>query len=100
MWRKLGRQVYEYFDSIVLRWSSIDPVRFAEVGSPLFLWVGVMPSTLPQGRPGCGRALQANSRRGSDHRRRDRIPRVAWRADSLTCRVDLSHFFPLPLSRN
>lgn len=49
VWRKLGRQVYEYFDSIGLRWTSIDPVRFAQVGKeagPLFLWVGVMPRTL------------------------------------------------------
>ncbi|ETW78096.1 hypothetical protein HETIRDRAFT_454139 [Heterobasidion irregulare TC 32-1] len=49
MWRELGKQVYEYFDSVGLRWTSIDPVRFAEVGKgagPLFLWVGVMPVTL------------------------------------------------------
>ena len=49
VWRKLGQQVYEYLDSVGLRWTSIDPVRFAEVGKeagPLFLWVGVMPRTL------------------------------------------------------
>ena len=49
VWRKLGRQVCEYFDSVDLRWTSIDPVRFAKVGGeagPLFLWVGVMPRTL------------------------------------------------------
>ncbi|KAF8837533.1 hypothetical protein BDN67DRAFT_185210 [Paxillus ammoniavirescens] len=52
VWHKLGRQVYEYFDSVGLRWTSIDPVRFAEVGKeagPLFLWVGVMPRTLSRG---------------------------------------------------
>ncbi|KAF8259310.1 hypothetical protein EI94DRAFT_1813513 [Lactarius quietus] len=49
VWHKLGRQVYEYFDSVGLKWTSIDPVRFAEFGEeagPLFLWVGVMPKTL------------------------------------------------------
>ena len=51
VWRELGRQVYEYFDSVAVKWTSIDPVRFAEVGrnaqaGPLFLWVGVMPGTL------------------------------------------------------
>lgn len=32
-----------------LKWTSIDPVRFAKVGEepgPLFLWVGVLPGTL------------------------------------------------------
>lgn len=49
VWRKLGQRVYEYFDPVGLKWTSIDPVRFAEVGKeagPLFLWVGVMPGTL------------------------------------------------------
>ncbi|THH11462.1 hypothetical protein EW146_g8030 [Bondarzewia mesenterica] len=49
VWCKLGRQIYEYFDSVGLRWTSIDPVCFAEVGKeagPPFLWVGVMPRTL------------------------------------------------------
>ena len=50
VWRALGQQVYEYFDSLaVTEWTSIDPVRFAEVeeeAGPLFLWVGVMPGTL------------------------------------------------------
>ena len=32
VWRELGRLVYEYFDSIAVKWTSIDPVRFAEVG--------------------------------------------------------------------
>ena len=49
VWRELGRQVYEYLDSVAVKWTSIDPVRFAQVGKkagPLFLWVGVMPGTL------------------------------------------------------
>ncbi|KAH7890239.1 hypothetical protein F5I97DRAFT_1933636 [Phlebopus sp. FC_14] len=46
VWYELGREIYEYFDSIELRWTSINPVRFAEAGKepgPLYLWVGVMP---------------------------------------------------------
>ena len=49
MWHQLGEQIYRYFDSIELRWTSIDPVRFAEAEKepgPLFLWVGVLPGTL------------------------------------------------------
>ncbi|KAL4080568.1 hypothetical protein J3A83DRAFT_4040136, partial [Scleroderma citrinum] len=49
VWPKLGEQIYKHFDSVDLRWTSIDPVRFAEVGKEpgsLFLWVGMMPKTL------------------------------------------------------
>jgi hypothetical protein len=49
VWRELGRQVYEYFDSVNVKWTSIDPVRFAAAkmeAGPLFLWVGIMPGTL------------------------------------------------------
>lgn len=51
MWPKLGERIYKYFDSVGLKWTSIDPIRFAEVQvgkepGPLFLWVGVMPKTL------------------------------------------------------
>jgi hypothetical protein len=49
VWHQLGKEIYNYFDSIQLKWTSIDPVCFAEVGAepgPLFLWVGVMPKTL------------------------------------------------------
>jgi hypothetical protein len=52
IWHKLGKQIYQHFDSIDLMWTSIDPVCFAEVGGlpgPLFLWVGVMPKTLSRG---------------------------------------------------
>lgn len=49
VWPELGEKIYKYFDSIQLKWTSIDPVRFAEVEEkpgPLFLWVGVLPGTL------------------------------------------------------
>ena len=49
MWRELGLQFYEYFDSIAVKWTRIDPVCFAEVGKkagPPFLWVGMMPGAL------------------------------------------------------
>jgi hypothetical protein len=49
VWRELGQQVYEYLDSINVIWTTIDPVRFVEVGKyagPLFLWVGVKPGSL------------------------------------------------------
>ena len=45
----LGKQIYEYLDSKKVKWSTIDPVRFAEVGKeagPLHLWVGVVPKSL------------------------------------------------------
>lgn len=46
-------EIYRYFDSAGLRWTSIDPaVRFFEVGNeawPVFIWVGVMPGTLALG---------------------------------------------------
>lgn len=49
VWRELGQQVYEYFDSINLKWTTIDFVRFGEVkkdAGPPFIWVGVLPKTL------------------------------------------------------
>ncbi|KAF8342912.1 uncharacterized protein EI90DRAFT_804213 [Cantharellus anzutake] len=49
VWHQLGERIYKYFDSRELKWTSIDPVRFAEAEKepgPLFLWVGVMPGTL------------------------------------------------------
>jgi hypothetical protein len=53
VWHELGEKIYRFFDSIELKWTSIDPVRFAEAGKepgPLFLWVGVLPSTLTRNR--------------------------------------------------
>ncbi|KAF8314386.1 uncharacterized protein EI90DRAFT_2835652, partial [Cantharellus anzutake] len=49
LWHKLGQQIYKYFNSVNLKWTSIDPACFTEVGKeagPLFLWVGVIPGTL------------------------------------------------------
>ncbi|EIW74633.1 hypothetical protein CONPUDRAFT_140422 [Coniophora puteana RWD-64-598 SS2] len=49
VWHELGEKIYKFFDSIELKWTSIDPVRFAEAEKepgPLFLWVGVLPGTL------------------------------------------------------
>ncbi|KAF8836663.1 hypothetical protein BDN67DRAFT_992059 [Paxillus ammoniavirescens] len=41
VWYELGEKIYTFFDSIDLKWTSIDPVRFAEAEKepgPLFLW--------------------------------------------------------------
>ncbi|KAG7096091.1 hypothetical protein E1B28_006767 [Marasmius oreades] len=49
VWHQLGSRIYQYFDSRELKWTSIDPVCFAEERKepgPLFLWVGVLPGTL------------------------------------------------------
>jgi hypothetical protein len=49
VWPTLGKQVYDFLDSLEVKWSTIDPVRFAEEGKeagPLHLWVGVVPRTL------------------------------------------------------
>jgi len=49
-WLEIGRLIYTYLDSCNVRWSSIDPTRFAEAGeedvTTLHLWIGVMPETL------------------------------------------------------
>jgi len=49
VWPTLGEQVYKFLDSLEVKWSTIDPVRFAEEGGkagPLYLWVGVEPKSL------------------------------------------------------
>ncbi|KAG9092753.1 hypothetical protein FS749_015458, partial [Ceratobasidium sp. UAMH 11750] len=49
VWHELGERIYRYLDSIDLKWTSIDPVRFAEEDGepgPLYLWIGVMPGSL------------------------------------------------------
>jgi hypothetical protein len=49
VWPKLGERVYTFLDSLNVKWSTIDPVRFAEEGGeagPLYLWVGVVPKSL------------------------------------------------------
>jgi hypothetical protein len=49
VWFTLGTQIYQFLDSLEVKWSTIDPVRFAEEGKdagPLHLWVGVTPRSL------------------------------------------------------
>lgn len=49
VWHTVGVQVYKFLDSIEVKWSTIDPVRFAVEGGeagPLYLWVGVGPKSL------------------------------------------------------
>ncbi|KAH9164039.1 hypothetical protein EDB89DRAFT_450675 [Lactarius sanguifluus] len=49
IWRELGQQIYQYLDSVNVKWTTIDPVRIAKVeeeAGPLFLWVGVKPGSL------------------------------------------------------
>ncbi|KAG8219464.1 hypothetical protein J3R82DRAFT_392 [Butyriboletus roseoflavus] len=49
-WLEIGPLIYEHLDSRNVKWSSVDPTRFAEAGkeevSVLHLWIGVMPGTL------------------------------------------------------
>ncbi|KAI6143781.1 hypothetical protein BKA82DRAFT_860065 [Pisolithus tinctorius] len=49
-WLEIGQFIYEYLDSCGVKWTSIDPVRFAEAGtedvSGLHVWIGIMPGTL------------------------------------------------------
>ncbi|KAI6143785.1 hypothetical protein BKA82DRAFT_1005565 [Pisolithus tinctorius] len=49
-WLEIGQFIYEHLDSCGVKWTSIDPVRFAEAEtedvSGLYVWIGVMPGTL------------------------------------------------------
>ncbi|KZT05709.1 uncharacterized protein LAESUDRAFT_726637 [Laetiporus sulphureus 93-53] len=49
-WLDIGQLICEHLDSREVKWSSIDPVRFAEAGqedvSALYLWIGIIPGTL------------------------------------------------------
>ncbi|VDB85517.1 unnamed protein product [Peniophora sp. CBMAI 1063] len=49
-WRAVGERIYTLLDDRKVRWTSIDPLAFAEVGketfSPLLLWIGVEPASL------------------------------------------------------
>jgi hypothetical protein len=41
--------VYTLLDDLDIEWSTIDPVRFAEIKGetgPLYLWIGVIPNSL------------------------------------------------------
>ncbi|KAJ4501282.1 hypothetical protein C8R41DRAFT_892481 [Lentinula lateritia] len=50
VWLELGQRVYKLLDEMGVRWTSIDPLAFAEAGkksfSPLLLWIGVVPGSL------------------------------------------------------
>jgi hypothetical protein len=50
VWIELGERVYKLLDATGVRWTSIDPLAFAEAGkkifSPLLLWIGVVPESL------------------------------------------------------
>ena len=49
VWDRLGPQVFQYLDSVDVKWTTIDVTRFAEVGKdagPVFIWVGVKPESL------------------------------------------------------
>ena len=49
VWNVLADKVLEYLDSLKIRWTSIDGVRFAEIGKapgPVVLWIGVTPKSL------------------------------------------------------
>ncbi|KAI6163349.1 hypothetical protein EDD17DRAFT_1776098 [Pisolithus thermaeus] len=49
-WCELGEHVYTLLDDQGVRWTSIDPLAFAEAGkktfSPLLIWIGVEPESL------------------------------------------------------
>jgi hypothetical protein len=49
-WRELGERVHTLLDDKEVRWTSIDPLAFAEAGkttfSPLLIWIGVEPKSL------------------------------------------------------
>ncbi|EIW51600.1 uncharacterized protein TRAVEDRAFT_54355 [Trametes versicolor FP-101664 SS1] len=49
-WPALGEGVYKLLDDKMVRWTSIDPLAFAEAGkgtfSPLLIWIGVEPTSL------------------------------------------------------
>ncbi|KAL4066316.1 hypothetical protein V8B97DRAFT_1980589 [Scleroderma yunnanense] len=49
VWSDLGPKVCDCLDSVQVTWTSVDVVRFAEVGKapgPPVLWIGVMPQSL------------------------------------------------------
>lgn len=50
-WHALGTSIYQLLDSQAVKWTSIDPVAFAEQGQvkpfcPLLMWIGVYPESL------------------------------------------------------
>jgi hypothetical protein len=52
--------VYTLLDDLDIEWSTIDPVRFAEIKGetgPLYLWIGVIPNSLKLAADGCKKIL-------------------------------------------
>ncbi|KAJ3825590.1 hypothetical protein F5880DRAFT_215325 [Lentinula raphanica] len=49
-WSNIGKRLYTLLDDKKVRWTSIDPVVFADAGEepfcPLLLWIGVEPASL------------------------------------------------------
>jgi len=50
-WHVIGTSIYQFLDSQGVKWTSIDPVAFAEEGGvmpfcPLLMWIGVYPQSL------------------------------------------------------
>lgn len=49
-WRELGERIYTLLDDKNVRWTSVDPIAFAEAGkktfSPLLIWIGFEPGSL------------------------------------------------------
>ncbi|KAK7032242.1 hypothetical protein VNI00_013200 [Paramarasmius palmivorus] len=51
-WHTIGTSIYEFLDSQSIKWTSIDPVAFAEEDEvqpfcPFLMWIGVYPKSLP-----------------------------------------------------
>ncbi|KAG0128864.1 hypothetical protein HOY82DRAFT_621389 [Tuber indicum] len=50
-WLKIGTDIYQALDALGVKWTSIDPVAFADAGEktpfcPLLVWIGVKHETL------------------------------------------------------
>ncbi|PWW80501.1 hypothetical protein C7212DRAFT_361520 [Tuber magnatum] len=50
-WLKIGTDIYQALDALGVKWTSIDPIAFAEAGEktpfcPLLIWIGVQHETL------------------------------------------------------
>ncbi|KAH9858294.1 hypothetical protein C2E23DRAFT_175215 [Lenzites betulinus] len=50
-WHVIGTSIYQSLDSQTVKWTSIDPVAFADEGEvkpfcPLLMWIGVYPASL------------------------------------------------------
>lgn len=51
-WDEIGELIYKYLESRNVKWTSIDPVCFAEAGEDVsyvgapYIWIRVLPETL------------------------------------------------------